>query len=306
MTPQEIINSLQDFKNRRDDLMHEDVNGFDHLAGRFIDFCENDTLIQTILNPLKDRFPNIDTEQWWQSGRQRYEIPDFPSDKDAELIQRYKILQSVRGEREKIFDFGEFCNHSKFDDAAESFRSIVLRPFMSELSRRLGDAANLATPEAREVQAVPLIRIPSPNEIKIFLSHKSRNKDIVRRYYTALKEVGFDPWLDESNMAAGANLERELLRGFDESCAVVFFMTEHFTDENYLATEIDYALEQKRQKDKKFAIITLRYPGANNVPRPLTRFLYRDIDNDLDGFREIIKGLPIELGSARWKREVVE
>lgn len=173
-------------------------------------------------------------------------------------------------------------------------------------SRRLGEAANLATPEAREVQAVPLIRIPSPKESKIFLSHKSKNKDIVRRYYNALKEVGFFPWLDESNMAAGANLERELIRGFDESCAVVFFMTEHFTDENYLATEIDYATEQKRRKDKKFAIITLRYPGANEVPRLLTRYIYSNVENDLEGFREIIRGLPIELGSGRWRKEVVE
>lgn len=306
MTSQEITNSLQNFKDRRDDLMHEDVNGFDHLTGRFIEFCEQDFLIQTILKPIEERFSSIAAEQWWETGRQGHEIPDFPSDKEEELILRYKILQSVRGDRGKLFGFGRFCNHSKLDEATESFRSIVMRPLMSELSRRLGAAANLATPEAREVQAVPLVRIPSPKESKIFLSHKSKNKDIVRRYYNALKEVGFDPWLDESNMAAGANLERELIRGFDESCAVVFFMTEHFTDENYLATEIDYATEQKRRKDKKFAIITLRYPGANEVPRLLTRYIYSNVESDLEGFREIIRGLPIELGSGRWKKEVVE
>lgn len=306
MTSQEITNSLQNFKDSRDDLMHEDVNGFDHLAGRFIEFCEKDCLIQAILNPLKERFLDVIAEQFWEAGQQSYQIPDFPSDKDEELILRYKILLSVRSNRGKLFEFGRLCSHSKLDEATESFRSLVLRPLMNDLSRRLGEAANLATPEAREVQAVPLIRIPSPKESKIFLSHKSKNKDIVRRYYNALKEVGFSPWLDESNMAAGANLERELIRGFDESCAVVFFMTEHFTDENYLATEIDYATEQKRRKDKKFAIITLRYPGANDVPRLLTRYIYSNVENDLEGFREIIRGLPIELGSGRWKKEVVE
>ncbi|MDQ3636093.1 MAG: toll/interleukin-1 receptor domain-containing protein [Acidobacteriota bacterium] len=306
MTKQEITNSIQDYKDRRDDLMHEDVNGFDHLVGRFLDFCENDSLLQIVMSPLKEKFEDESANQWWESGKQRYQIPDFPQDRDQELTLRYQILESIRENREKIFDFGEFCNTSKFDEATESFRSIVLRPLMKELSRRIAEVANLATPEAREVQAVPLIRIPSPKEIKIFLSHKNNNKDIVRRYYQALKDTGFDPWLDESNMAAGANLERELIRGFDESCAVVFFMTEHFTDENYLATEIEYAIEQKRKKGKKFAIITLRYPGANEVPRLLTRYIYKDIDNDLDGFREIIRGLPIELGLAVWKKEVVE
>lgn len=306
MTPQEITNSLQNFKDRRDDLMHEDVNGFDHLAGRFLDFCQNDALMQTILNPLKERFSNVEVNQWWESGRQSYQIPDFPADKDADLILRYKILESVRGQRAKLFEFGELCNHSKFDEAAESFRSLVLRPMMSELSRKFGEVANIATPEAREVQAVPLNRIPSPKEIGIFLSHKNKNKDMVWRYYYALKEAGFAPWLDEPNMAAGAELERELLRGFDESCAAVFFLTEHFKDENYLASEITYAIQQKRKKGKKFAIITLRYPNANEVPGLLTPYLYKTIENDLDGFREIIRGLPIELGSARWKKEVIE
>ena len=84
----------------------------------------------------------------------------------------------------------------------------------------------MATPEARAAQAVPFSRIPSPKEVKIFLSHKSVDKPLVRRYYDALRQAGFDPWLDEPNMAAGANLERELLRGFEESCAAVFFITE--------------------------------------------------------------------------------
>lgn len=305
LTTKEITNSLQDFKDRRDDLMHEDVNGFDHLAERFLEFCEKDVLLRTILQPLKEKITQAEVDQWWETGRETYEIAKFPAAKDKELILRYKLLESVCGNRSRTHEFARLCGVSKVNDGFSSFRSLILRPLVSELTRRLAEIANIATPEAREVQAVPLNRIPAPTEVKIFLSHKSKNKEMVRRYYRALKAVGFDPWMDESNMVAGSNLERELLRGFDESCAVVFFMTEHFRDENYLATEIDYAVNQKRRKDKKFAIITLRYPDANDIPGLLTRFLYRDIDNDLDGFNEIIKGLPIELGPVRWKSGVV-
>jgi hypothetical protein len=305
LNTKEITNSLQDFKERRDDLMHEDVDGFDHLAERFLEYCERDTLLQSILRPIKEKVNQDEVDQWWQTTKQTYEVGKFPVDKDEELILRYKLLEDVVSNRNRMHEFRRFCAGSKMSDAVSSFRSLILRPLVSELSRRLGEAANIATPEAREVQAVPLIRIPKPSEIKIFLSHKSKNKEMVRRYYTALRSVGFDPWMDESNMVAGSNLERELVRGFDESCAVVFFMTEHFRDENYLATEIDYAVEQKRLKEKKFAIITLRYPGANEIPRLLTRFIYRDIENDLEGFNEIIKGLPIELGPVRWKDYVV-
>src|SRR5207245_3399448 len=119
----------------------------------------------------------------------------------------------------------------KLDGWIDLVRTLIIRPFAEEMSQRLGTAADLATPDARALQAVPLNRIPSPKEIKIFLSHKSVDKPLVYRYYHALKTLGFDPWLDERNMPAGANLEREVLRGFEESCAAVFFITDSFKDE---------------------------------------------------------------------------
>jgi hypothetical protein len=106
-------------------------------------------------------------------------------------------------------------------------------------------------------------------------------------------------------MPAGSNLERELLRGFEESCAAVFFITANFKDERYLATEVEYAILQKRNKEKKFAIITLRYTDASPVPSLLAPYVYKNISNDLEGFLELVKALPIELGPLRWRADVV-
>ena len=106
-------------------------------------------------------------------------------------------------------------------------------------------------------------------------------------------------------MPAGANLEREVLRGFEESCAAVFFITASFKDEKYLAAEVDYAVMQKRKKEQKFAIVTLRYTNAAAVPGLLTPYIYKDVSNDLEGFDELLKALPIELGQVRWKSQVV-
>jgi hypothetical protein len=301
----QITNSLRDFKERRDELLHEDVNGFHHFAERFLAFCGSDPLVRRIVDPLRNKFENYSADQWWTQGRESYRVSAFPDDKDHELILRFEILESVAGKMSRIHEFGRLVDKSKTAESTESFRSIIVRPLMSELTKRVGDAADLASPEALEVQAVPLVRIPAENEIKIFLSHKNENKELVRRYFSALKLIGFDPWLDESSLVAGSNLERELLRGFEESCAVVFFITEHFKDERYIATEIDYAVQEKRKKGKKFAIITLTYSGVSEVPGLLKPYIYRAIDNDLDGMAEIVKALPIEPGPVRWKREVV-
>lgn len=100
---------------------------------------------------------------------------------------------------------------------------------------------------------------------KLFLSHKGSDKPMVQRFFAILKELGFDPWLDEDAMVAGTELERAILDGFQRSCAAVFFITPNFQDEKYLRSEINYAVQQKREKDGRFAIITLLFTDKNGA-----------------------------------------
>ncbi|MFH0986277.1 MAG: toll/interleukin-1 receptor domain-containing protein, partial [Candidatus Omnitrophota bacterium] len=288
LSKENVTESLRIFRSRRDDLLHEDVAAFDHHLQRFVEFCRTDPLVQTVLNPIRERIV-INVEEWWKVALNHESRVTFPSDPDEELLLRFGILERVFENASNLHHFGFARGVSKYDDCIGLFRTILIRPFVEELSHRLADAANLASPDARALQAVPLNRIPIANEIKIFLSHKTVDKPLVYRYYYALKEVGFTPWLDEPNMAAGANLERELFRGFEESCAAVFFITENFKDEMYLAAEVEYAVMQKRKKVKKFAIITLRYSNAAPVPHLLTPYIYKDIESDLHGFYELVR-----------------
>lgn len=141
--------------------------------------------------------------------------------------------------------------------------------------------------------------------MKIFLSHKGINKDIVRNYKGTLESLGFDPWLDEDAMPAGSNLDRAILQGFKDSCAVVFFITSEFKDERYLATEVDYAIAQKREKGSKFSIITLVLAGKGgmtNVPELLRSYVWKEPTSELEALREIIKALPIQLGEPSFRR----
>lgn len=303
LTSDQVSNALRQFKSRRDSLLHDDIATFEHQLARFLDFCSMDPLAQEVLAPTRSR--SVDAEEWWKRASQHEPETTFPSNHEDEFALRYRLLESARTDPNRIFSLGIAHHQSKRDGWIEFFRTLIVRPFADELTHRVGDAANVATPEARIVQAVPLSRIPSAHETKIFLSHKSVDKPLVYRYYHALKSLGFDPWLDEAAMPAGANLEREVLRGFEESCAAVFFITESFRDEKYLAAEVDYAVMQKRKKEKKFAIVTLRYTNAAAVPGLLTPFIYKDVSNDLEGFNELIKALPVELGPVRWKSTAV-
>lgn len=141
--------------------------------------------------------------------------------------------------------------------------------------------------------------------MKIFLSHKGVDKALVREYKQTLQLLGFEPWLDEDAMPAGTSLERGILKGFDDSCAAVFFVTPNFTDERYLAAEVDYAIEQKRAKGERFSIITLvlaEDTKKGSVPRLLRPYVWKEPTNHLQGIREILHALPVRVGEVRWKQ----
>jgi hypothetical protein len=133
---------------------------------------------------------------------------------------------------------------------------------------------------------------------KVFLSHKSIDKPIVSRYTSAFKICGFQPWIDDDEMPAGSHLDAALINGMKESCAAVFFITPNFTDERFLKQEIEYAVNEERDRPDDFVIIPLLIGGASqgNVPTLLSRFVAKTAVDELGGLMEIIKALPIKPG----------
>ena len=301
----QVTQTLRDFKRKRDNLLHEDESLFAEHLDQFLSLCQKDQILSSIILPVETKF-TVDAVEWLKKLNDRNNnAKTFPDDHDEELALRLSIMKAVNNDDGLIFQIGIALGKRKRDEMINIFCTFVVRPLMEEIGQRLEEAVNMTSLEERDLQAVPLSRIPKDNEVKIFLSHKSVDKPLVKNYYNALKEIGYSPWLDEADMPAGSNLERELLRGFQESCAAIFFITRNYKDENYLATEVDYAVSEKRRKGNKFSIITLRYPNSLAVPELLQTYIYKDVKNDLDGFYHICRALPIELGPIRWKESSV-
>ena len=126
-------------------------------------------------------------------------------------------------------------------------------------------------------------------------------------FKNTLESIGYDPWIDEEAMPAGVSVERALLQGMKDSCAVVFFITPSFRDEGYLETEINYAIQEKREKGDQFAIITLLFDDAEHgtvhVPELLRPYVWKKPRTQLQALTEIIRALPITPVSVDWKEE---
>ncbi len=143
---------------------------------------------------------------------------------------------------------------------------------------------------------------------KVFLSHKGVDKRWVTEFKETLALLGYAPWIDDDAMPAGTPLERGLLKGMEDSCGVVFFITPSFRDEGYLETEINYAVSEKRKKGDRFAIITLQFVDAEGnvgeIPALLKTYVWKKPLNDLQALREIIRALPIQHGPVDWRNGI--
>lgn len=146
------------------------------------------------------------------------------------------------------------------------------------------------------------------NSKRVFLSHKGIDKEEVKDYKETLKLLGFDPWIDEDAMPAGTPLERGLLKGMQDSCGVVFFITPSFQDEGYLETEINYAIAEKRKKGERFAIIALQFiddkGNSGEIPELLQSYVWKQPTTLLQALREILRALPIESKAVDWRDNI--
>lgn len=140
---------------------------------------------------------------------------------------------------------------------------------------------------------------------RIFLSHKGVDKVQVNDFKQTLEAMGYSPWLDEDAMPAGTSLERGLLNGMQDSCAVVFFITPAFKDTGYLEAEVNYAIQEKRKKGDKFAIIALQFVdeagNAGEIPELLKTYVWKRPKTPLEALREVLRALPVTAGAVDWR-----
>jgi len=225
--------------------------------------------------------------------------------------------------------------------------NVVLAPELKKLERQLKGASkgflkidmksNLPKPSAPPMEAdgsMAILHFPCCNETikadkhnklfcvicgkeidmaendskKVFLSHKGVDKEFVKDFKQTLQLLGYDPWIDEDAMPAGTSLERGLLKGMQDSCGVVFFITPSFKDEGYLETEVDYAIKEKRKKDDKFAIIALQFVdddgNVGEIPELLKTYVWKKPKTHLEALRETVRALPIASKLIDWRDDI--
>lgn len=241
------------------------------------------------LNYLKQHL--MDEERQWL----KFESKRWIIDLDIFQTKFGKFIDDSRNKPEPeegliFLDFGE--QSEIYSDLLTG--KVDVQPEISHRNR--GDVSKTTINFIISYQDMTEVNRPK----RIFLSHKSSDKPLVREYRDILKALGFEPWMDEDDIKAGDKIHRSLYQGIKESCAAIFFVTENYKDERYLQNEIDYAITEATDRGERFRIITLVFVEKleiDLIPKLLQQYVFKQVSSQFEGLKVILKGLPLRLSA---------
>ena len=97
---------------------------------------------------------------------------------------------------------------------------------------------------------------------RLFLSHKTRDKPLMRTFENGLRFLGYDTWLDVVNMPLGANLMGGLKTSIDNSDCLIAWLNDDYLQSESCRAELLYAHKQGK--------IILLFGVYSDIKRHLT------------------------------------
>ncbi|MGD2084964.1 MAG: toll/interleukin-1 receptor domain-containing protein [Candidatus Aminicenantes bacterium] len=118
---------------------------------------------------------------------------------------------------------------------------------------------------------------------RVFLSHNSKDKTIVKKVGDYLTRCLLKVWLDDSEMPGGANLSNEITKGIHGSNYFVPFISKNYFGSNWCFTELrkasNYAVENKI-KILPVLLEPMEVLKPNDLPED-RRIIFTDLFKDL-------------------------
>ena len=115
----------------------------------------------------------------------------------------------------------------------------------------------------------------------VFLSHSSKDKEIVRAVAKRLRADGLRVWFDESEIHPGDNIPAKIEEGLDQSRVLVLCMSAHAFGSDWARLEAStFRFRDPLNKERRF--IPVRLDDAP-IKGSLAQFLYlnwRPADNE--------------------------
>ena len=136
------------------------------------------------------------------------------------------------------------------------------------------------------------------NRVKVFICHATEDKPRVRDLCRQLRDDGFAPWLDESDLLPGQDWKHEITRTLTEADAIIVCLTKAAVQKRgFVQTEIRMALEVASEiPDGQVFVIPTKLEPCE-PPQQLLRFHFAELFHE-DGYTQLKSSL-LSIASAR-------
>lgn len=123
-------------------------------------------------------------------------------------------------------------------------------------------------------------------QMKIFVSHSSKDKWAARRIAKDIEELGHSVFLDEKDIVTGDSIDTSIQAHLKESDHLLLLLTPASLQSQWVLVELGGAIALGKR-----IVPILLYVGANEIPSVINLRLARDI-NDIAAYYEELGGFP--------------
>jgi hypothetical protein len=137
---------------------------------------------------------------------------------------------------------------------------------------------------------------------KVFISHSSDDKPFVRKLADALRNAGFEPWLDERELIVGDPLAAKIAAALERAGALIVVVSEASAKSNWLGYELNIVADKLVSGDIRVIPVVIGDPMS--MPAELKGRLYADFRKSFkSGFELVERALDQEERVTRhgWK-----
>jgi 2-polyprenyl-3-methyl-5-hydroxy-6-metoxy-1,4-benzoquinol methylase len=128
--------------------------------------------------------------------------------------------------------------------------------------------------------------------MKIFISHSSKNKTVVRKLVQDLRKNNVDVWFDEDDVDVGDSLITEIQKGIKESDFLAIWLTKESVESGWVTREWETKLMDEIN-NKRISVFPLLAEDVE-VPDMLGTKLYADFRNYEHGLNQLLRRIERE------------
>src|SRR5687767_7605599 len=123
--------------------------------------------------------------------------------------------------------------------------------------------------------------------MRVFISHSSKDKSAVEALAHALRERGFDVWLDKWEFGPGDSIVASINDGLEQAQAGLIVFSQHTRESRWVDAEVAYLTFARIEEGKVLIPVVLGEDAwVPPLLRPLVRRRIEEVDAIADGLRQ--------------------